>query len=42
MEAVSRHLHAMELHRAVENGEFVLFYQPQVRLGDGSCGVPRR
>lgn len=36
LEAVSRHLHAMELHRAVENGEFVLFYQPQVRLGDGS------
>lgn len=36
MEAVSRHLHAMELHRAVENREFVLFYQPQVRLSDGS------
>lgn len=36
MEATSRRLHCMELHRAVADGEFVLFYQPQVRLSDGA------
>uniref|UniRef100_UPI0039F0AD5E putative bifunctional diguanylate cyclase/phosphodiesterase n=1 Tax=Bordetella sputigena TaxID=1416810 RepID=UPI0039F0AD5E len=36
MEATSRRLHGMELHRAVTDGEFVLFYQPQVRLSDGA------
>lgn len=40
MEAVARHLYGMELHRAVDNGEFVLFYQPQIRLSDGVlCGA---
>jgi diguanylate cyclase (GGDEF)-like protein len=36
MEAVARHLHGMEMHRAVANGEFILFYQPQVCLADGA------
>ncbi|THF60521.1 putative bifunctional diguanylate cyclase/phosphodiesterase [Pseudothauera rhizosphaerae] len=36
MEAVARRLYNIELHRAVNDGEFVLFYQPQVRLADGS------
>lgn len=36
MEAVARHLYGLELHRAVHNGEFVLFYQPQIRLSDGA------
>lgn len=36
MEAVARHLYSMELHRAANNGEFLLFYQPQVRLSDGA------
>lgn len=35
-EATARRLHGMELHRAVDHGEFLLFYQPQVRLADGS------
>lgn len=35
-EATERRLHSIELHRAVTDSEFVLFYQPQVRLGDGS------
>lgn len=35
MEAVARRLHGMELHRAVDEGEFLLFYQPQVDLRDG-------
>ena len=34
MEAVERHLYSLELHRAVHEGEFVLFYQPQIRLAD--------
>lgn len=33
MQAVARHLYGIELHRAVDQGEFVLFYQP---LSDGS------
>ena len=35
-EANVRRLLGAELHRAVGAGEFVLFYQPQVRLGDGA------
>lgn len=30
--AVARRMHDAELHRAVERGEFMLFYQPQMRL----------
>lgn len=40
-EAVARRIYNIELHRAVSDGEFVLFYQPQVRLADGSSPVPR-
>ena len=36
MEAVARRRHGLELHRAVDNGEFLLFYQPQVSLVDGA------
>lgn len=36
MEAVARRLYGVELHRAAGDGEFVLFYQPQVRLSDGA------
>ncbi|WP_255594771.1 bifunctional diguanylate cyclase/phosphodiesterase [Acidovorax sp. sif1233] len=36
MEATARRLYSIELHRAVSEGEFVLFYQPQIRLSDGS------
>ncbi|MEC5398973.1 putative bifunctional diguanylate cyclase/phosphodiesterase [Uliginosibacterium sp. H1] len=36
MEAAARRLYNMELHRAVADGEFVLFYQPQIRLDDGA------
>jgi diguanylate cyclase (GGDEF)-like protein len=36
MEAAARRLYAIELHRAVADGEFLLFYQPQIRLSDGS------
>nr|WP_294839460.1 EAL domain-containing protein [uncultured Methylotenera sp.] len=35
MEAVVRRLYALELHRAVDEGEFLLFYQPQVNLITG-------
>ncbi|QNN46543.1 EAL domain-containing protein [Thermomonas brevis] len=35
-EANTRRLLGTELHRAVSEGEFVLFYQPQVRLSDGA------
>lgn len=35
LEAVSRRLYALELHRAVDEGEFLLYYQPQVNLGSG-------
>lgn len=34
-EAAARRLYSIELHRAVSDGEFVLFYQPQIRLSDG-------
>jgi diguanylate cyclase (GGDEF)-like protein/PAS domain S-box-containing protein len=33
-EAVARRMYDAELHRAFERNEFVLFYQPQVRLAD--------
>jgi len=36
MEAAARRLHAIELHRAVHEGEFILFYQPQIRLDDNA------
>ena len=36
MAAIARRMYHSELHRAVENSEFRLFYQPQVRLSDGS------
>lgn len=36
MEAVARHLYGLELQRALHQGEFVLFYQPQIRLSDNS------
>lgn len=36
MEAAARRLYSMEIHRAVKDGEFLLFYQPQVRLTDGA------
>ncbi|VVE09826.1 diguanylate cyclase [Pandoraea iniqua] len=36
MEAVARRVYNIELHRAVNDGEFVLFYQPQVDFADGS------
>lgn len=35
-QALARRLVGMELHRAVDHGEFRLFYQPQVRLHDGA------
>lgn len=34
-DAVARRMYDAELHRAVERGEFVLFYQPQIRLAEG-------
>lgn len=36
MQATARRLYSIELHRAVHEGEFVLFYQPQIRLSDGA------
>lgn len=35
-EAVARRMYDAELHRAFERQEFVLFYQPQIRLEDGA------
>lgn len=35
LEAVARRLYAMELYRAVNEGEFLLYYQPQVNLTTG-------
>lgn len=34
MEAAARRFYGMEIHRAVDEGEFLLFYQPQIRLAD--------
>ncbi|WP_331353304.1 sensor domain-containing phosphodiesterase [Cellvibrio sp. UBA7671] len=36
MEATARRLYGLELHRAVDKGEFVMFYQPQISMVDGS------
>jgi len=36
MEAMARRLYGLELHRAVDKGEFLLFYQPQISMIDGS------
>lgn len=36
MEAAARRLYGMEIHRAVREGEFLLVYQPQIRLSDGT------
>lgn len=36
LEAAARRLYGMEIHRAVKAGEFLLVYQPQVRLNDGA------
>lgn len=35
MEAVARRRYGLELHRAVDDGEFLLFYQPQINLATG-------
>jgi diguanylate cyclase (GGDEF)-like protein/PAS domain S-box-containing protein len=35
MEAAARRLYGLQLHRAVDEGEFLLFYQPQVNLTNG-------
>ncbi|CAG9187542.1 putative signaling protein [Cupriavidus pinatubonensis] len=34
--AIANQFYNMELHRAVSDGEFMLFYQPQIRMADGS------
>lgn len=34
-EALARRRYGMELHRAVDEGEFMLFYQPQIQLDTG-------
>lgn len=36
MEAMGRRLYGLELHRAVDKGEFVLLYQPQISMTDGA------
>lgn len=36
MEAMARRLYGLELHRAVDKGEFLLFYQPQINMADGT------
>jgi diguanylate cyclase (GGDEF)-like protein len=36
MEAVARRRYGLELHRAVDEGEFLLFYQPQIKLSDNT------
>ncbi len=35
MEAIARRRYGLELHRAVDEGEFLLFYQPQIALASG-------
>lgn len=34
-EALARRRYGLELHRAVDEGEFILFYQPQIELSTG-------
>ncbi len=34
-EALARRRYGLELHRAVDEGEFILFYQPQIQLDTG-------
>jgi diguanylate cyclase (GGDEF)-like protein/PAS domain S-box-containing protein len=36
MEAIARRRYGLELHRAVNEGEFLLFYQPQINLASGA------
>ncbi|MET0357157.1 MAG: EAL domain-containing protein, partial [Cellvibrio sp.] len=36
MEAMARRLYGLELHRAIDEGEFLLFYQPQIDLTYGT------
>lgn len=36
LEAAARRLYGAEIHRAVKEGEFLLVYQPQIRLSDGA------
>mgnify|MGYP000910519329 CR=1 FL=1 len=36
MDAIARRRYGFELHRAVDEGEFLLFYQPQVNLVTGA------
>ena len=36
MAAIARRRYNMELHRAVSEGEFLLLYQPQIRLSDNA------
>lgn len=36
IEAIARRRYGMELHRAVDQGEFILFYQPQINLATGA------
>lgn len=36
LEALARRRYGLELHRAVDEGEFMLFYQPQISLVNGS------
>lgn len=36
MEAMARRLYGLELHRAVDKGEFLLFYQPQISMVNGA------
>lgn len=35
-EALARRRYGLELHRAVDEGEFLLFYQPQIQLDTGA------
>lgn len=35
-DAIARRLYGLELHRAVDESEFLLFYQPQIRLSDNT------
>jgi EAL domain-containing protein (putative c-di-GMP-specific phosphodiesterase class I) len=35
-QAISRRLYGLELHRAVDRGEFLVFYQPQINIATGT------